>query len=149
MKKIITILSVMFISLSVYANDIYINQSGATLDLDIDGTNNYIEMNNDIDVAAGDFIPFSDITDNVVRKTTFSDIPLSIMDNDAGFTSNTGDITAVTAGTGLSGGGTSGGVTINVDYAGSDNIILASGTAATGTLSTSDVILVSLSLIHI
>ena len=35
MKKIITILSVMFISLSVYANDIYINQSGATLDLDI------------------------------------------------------------------------------------------------------------------
>ena len=115
----------------------------ATLDLDIDGTNNYIEMNNDIDVAAGDFIPFSDITDNVVRKTTFSDIPLSIMDNDAGFTSNTGDITAVTAGTGLSGGGTSGGVTINVDYAGSDNIILASGTAATGTLSTSDVILVS------
>ena len=115
----------------------------ATLDLDIDGTNNYIEMNNDIDVAAGDFIPFSDITDNVVRKTTFSDIPLSIMDNDAGFTSNTGDITAVTAGTGLSGGGTSGGVTINVDYAGSDNIILASGTAATGTLSTSDIILVS------
>ena len=115
----------------------------ATLDLDIDGTNNYIEMNNDIDVAAGDFIPFSDITDNVVRKTTFSDIPLSIMDNDAGFTSNTGDITSVTAGTGLSGGGTSGGVTINVDYAGSDNIILASGTAATGTLSTSDIILVS------
>ena len=115
----------------------------ATLDLDIDGTNNYIEMNNDIDVAAGDFIPFSDITDNVVRKTTFSDIPLSIMDNDAGFTSNTGDITAVTAGAGLSGGGTSGGVTINVDYAGSDNIILASGTAATGTLSTSDIILVS------
>tara|TARA_Y100000004_G_scaffold187931_1_gene241357 strand:- start:2572 stop:7317 length:4746 start_codon:yes stop_codon:yes gene_type:complete len=194
----------------------------ATLDLDIDGTNNYIEMNNDIDVAAGDFIPFSDITDNVVRKTTFSDIPLSIMDNDAGFTSNsgsvtsvalstgtgldgggtittsgtftitldlseltdmtaamtgtdefivldsgaerrkaaneiglsifdndagftsnTGDITSVTAGTGLSGGGTSGGVTINVDYAGSDNIILGSGTAATGTLSTSDVILVS------
>ena len=100
-------------------------------------------MNNDIDVAAGDFIPFSDITDNVVRKTTFSDIPLSIMDNDAGFTSNTGDITSVTAGTGLSGGGTSGGVTINVDYAGSDNIILASGTAATGTLSTSDIILVS------
>ena len=44
MKKIITILSVMFISLSVYANDIYINQSGATLDLDItqDGQNNTI-----------------------------------------------------------------------------------------------------------
>ena len=44
MKKIITILSVMFISLSVYANDIYINQSGATLDLDVtqDGQNNTV-----------------------------------------------------------------------------------------------------------
>ena len=84
----------------------------ATLDLDIDGTNNYIEMNNDIDVAAGDFIPFSDITDNVVRKTTFSDIPLSIMDNDAGFTSNTGDITNVSTTSPITGGGSSGSVTI-------------------------------------
>ena len=34
----------MFISLSVYANDIYVNQSGATLDLDItqDGQNNTV-----------------------------------------------------------------------------------------------------------
>ena len=44
MKKIISIMMLMFISLSVYANDIYINQSGATLDLDItqDGQNNTI-----------------------------------------------------------------------------------------------------------
>ena len=44
MKKIITILSVIFISLSVHANDIYVNQSGATLDLDItqDGQNNTV-----------------------------------------------------------------------------------------------------------
>ena len=44
MKKIITILSVIFISLSVHANDIYINQSGASLDLDVlqDGQNNTI-----------------------------------------------------------------------------------------------------------
>ena len=44
MKKIISIMMLMIISLSVYANDIYINQSGATLDLDVlqDGQNNTI-----------------------------------------------------------------------------------------------------------
>ena len=44
MKKIITFVMLMFISLSVYANDIYINQSGANLDLDItqDGQNNTV-----------------------------------------------------------------------------------------------------------
>ena len=45
----------------------------------------------------------------------------------------TGDITGVTAGSGLSGGGTSGAVTLAVDYAGTDNVILEaqdlSGTA--------------------
>ena len=49
---------------------------------------------------------------------------------------NVGDITAVTAGTGLTGGGTSGAVTVNVDYAGSDNYILAAG-AGTGDILTS------------
>ena len=46
------------------------------------------------------------------RRKAANEIGLSIFNNDAGFTSNTGDITSVTAGTGLSGGGTSGAVTI-------------------------------------
>lgn len=52
-----------------------------------------------------------------------------------------GDISGVTAGTGLSGGGTSGTVTVSVDYLGSDNIILSAGAApaVTGT----DLILIS------
>ena len=48
------------------------------------------------------------------RRKLISEIPLSAFNNDSGFTSNTGDITAVTAGTNLSGGGTSGAVTINM-----------------------------------
>ena len=35
--------------------------------------------------------------------------------NGAGYTTNTGDITGVTAGDGLSGGGTTGAVTVDVD----------------------------------
>ena len=54
-----------------------------------------------------------------------------------------GDITAVVAGDGLSGGASSGSATVSVDYAGSDNIILDAPNTATGTLSTSDQILVS------
>ena len=48
------------------------------------------------------------------RRKLISEIGLSAFNNDSGFTTNVGDITGVTAGTGLSGGGSSGGVTLNV-----------------------------------
>ena len=56
----------------------------------------------------------------------------------------TGDISAVIAGDGLAGGGSSGSVTLDVDYAGSDNVILAAtdGTGI-GTAATTDKILIS------
>jgi len=48
------------------------------------------------------------------RRKAANEIGLSIFNNDAGFTTNVGDITGVTAGNGLTGGGASGSVTLNV-----------------------------------
>jgi len=50
----------------------------------------------------------------VENRQLISSIPLSIFNNNAGWTSNVGDITGVTAGTNLTGGGTSGSVTLNM-----------------------------------
>ena len=64
----------------------------------------------------------------VDNRQLISDIPLSIFNNDSGWTSNSGDITSVTAGTNLNGGGTSGAVTLNLDSA----ISLTSATFGSG-----------------
>ena len=48
------------------------------------------------------------------KRKQISEIALGQFNNDQGWTSNSGDITGVTAGTGLSGGATSGNATLNI-----------------------------------
>lgn len=50
------------------------------------------------------------------RRKLISEITLGQFNNDQGWTNNTGTITGVTAGTGLSGGGTSGSVSLALDF---------------------------------
>jgi len=69
--------------------------------------------------ADGDFFAVVDSA-NAQKKLTKGNINISGFNNDAGYTSNTGDITGVTAGDGLTGGGASGSVTLNV---GAGNLI--------------------------
>lgn len=89
--------------------------------LDGGGTSGAVTLNVDLSeltAATGDMIS----TDSFVItrangsqfKTIPSNIPNNLFPNDAGYTTNVGDITAVVAGNKLTGGGTSGSVTLGL-----------------------------------
>ena len=66
--------------------------------------------------GADEFVVLDGGASGAQKRKPASEIPISVFDNDSGFTANVGDITGVTAGTGLSGGGSSGGVTLALDF---------------------------------
>jgi hypothetical protein len=72
-------------------------------------------FNNDSGFITGvDWIGIGGNATDINLSQFTNDLTVSAFTNDAGYTTNVGDITGVTAGTGLSGGGTSGGVTLNL-----------------------------------
>jgi len=103
-----------------------------TLDVDYTGTDNIILSSTDAStstMSTGDFIMFSDGSTNVVSYAYVGDLP---------FTNNTGDITGVTAGTGISGGGTSGNVTITNSAPNVSTNLTTTTAATTVTINSSD-----------
>jgi len=100
------------------------NSNDIALDLD--------ELTTSTTNGDGDFFAVVDTSGNQ-KKLTKSTINISGFCNDSGFTSNTGDITSVVAGNGLTGGATSGAATLNV-VAGTGLCVVADAVCVDGTV---------------
>ena len=105
-------------SLAAASVDTNTTYSAGTL-LDLSGTTFNVDLSELTDMTAdvnGTQDELVLLDNGAQRRKLVSEINLGQFNNDQGWTSNTGDITGVTAGTGLSGGGNSGGVTLNLDF---------------------------------
>jgi hypothetical protein len=83
-----------------------------------------ITNNNQLTNGAGYTTNTGTVTPSSTDTFTNKSGAISQWTNDSGYTTNTGDITGVTAGDGLSGGGTTGTVTVDVD----NTVVRTSGT---------------------
>ena len=101
--------------------------------LDGGGTSGAVTLNVDLseltdmtDAVVGTADEMVLLDSGVQKRKLISEITLSDFSNDlgnyGGYTSNVGDITGVTAGTGLTGGGTSGSVTVSLSHLGLENL---------------------------
>ena len=106
-----------------------------TVNIDTVGTDNAIEVLTAADPVGADFVWFSDVSDsNTLRKTLISNMP--------GFGKD-GTVTSVGSGAGLTGGTITSSGSLAVDYAGTDNIVLAAADGSAITLAATDKVLFS------
>ena len=106
---------------TTYSAGTALDLSGTTFNVDLS------ELSTSTTNGDGDYFVVVD-TSNVQRKLTKGSIGISGFNNDAGYTTNVGDITGVTAGSGITGGGTSGTVTVSHADTSSQGSVNNSGT---------------------
>ena len=100
-----------------------------TVAIDYVGTDNAILSAGAATPVGADTVWFSDATDNTIKKALISTMP--------GFGKD-GTVTSVGSGAGLTGGTITGSGSLAVDYAGTDNVVLAAGDGTGVTLADGD-----------